>query len=207
MPDLLNLTRRFLYDQLHPTLSSADVDIDECPNPTVSKVSVFNSAVATFFAPSDEAGIRGMKRERIRCTRSWQNTGPRQDCAFVMDDSSKQGMRALRVVRVKMFFSFTFRGVEYPCALVEWFKTIGLAPDKVTGMWKVKPDIDGTGAARHRSTTVLHMDTFLRGAILLPAHNGSQFMPHDFHHSYTLDVFEAFYVNKYADHHSNEICF
>lgn len=171
------------------------------------KVSVFNSAIATFFAPSDEAGIRGMKRERIRATRSWRNTGPRRDCAFVVKNPHKQGMRALRVVRVKLFFSFTYRGVEYPSALVEWFKTMGLGPDKVTGMWKVKPDMEGTGAARHRSTTVLHMDSFLRGAHLLPVHNGAQFIPHDFHHSFTLDSFESFYVNKYADHHANEICF
>ncbi|EDR05785.1 uncharacterized protein LACBIDRAFT_302506 [Laccaria bicolor S238N-H82] len=60
-PPLVELTRCFLYDQLHTDdgTSSADIPIQQCPYPT-GRVSVFHSAVATFYAPSDESGIRGM---------------------------------------------------------------------------------------------------------------------------------------------------
>ncbi len=65
-PNLLELTRRFLFDQLQPSnadLTSQDVSEDDCPV-IMSKVDVYHSAVATFYAPSDESGLRGMKRER-----------------------------------------------------------------------------------------------------------------------------------------------
>ena len=67
-PSLPHLTQWFLFEQLHP---------DEDPSTALqlpiisSKVSVFRSAVATFYAPSDDSGIRGMQREHIRSTPSW----------------------------------------------------------------------------------------------------------------------------------------
>lgn len=70
-------------------------------------------------------------------------------------------------------------------------------------MWKIKPDTYRNGA---RIATVLHLDTFLRGGHLQPVF-GRDFLPFDFHFSYSLDAFEAYYVSKYADHHSHEICF
>ncbi|KAF8952643.1 hypothetical protein BDZ97DRAFT_1681013 [Flammula alnicola] len=201
-PELVELTRRFLHDQTHRDgPPSSAISLDACPTIT-SKISVFNSAVATFYAPSDESGIRGMKRESIRSTESWRKKDPRRDCALVVEDQAKPGMKGLGVVRVLLFFSFDYRGKTYPCALVEWFKTIGSTPDKETGMWRVRPDISG----RRRLTTVLHLDSFLRGAHLLPVF-GSSFLPVDFHFSYSLDAFEAYYVSKYADHQMHEICF
>jgi hypothetical protein len=50
-PDFKNLLRRFLYDQLHPD-SGMDVPLSACPE-FDGKISVFNSATATFHAPSD----------------------------------------------------------------------------------------------------------------------------------------------------------
>jgi len=168
---------------------------------------VFNSAVATFYAPSDESGIRGMKRERIRATPTWRNRGARYDCALIVEDEEKEGMKGLNAARVKMFFSFDYHGITYPCALVEWFKTIGRAPDKVTGMWRVKPHMEGRGANEYRLTAVVHLDSLLRGAHLLPDFGGSKFLPSDFSYKYSLDAFEAYYVNRYADHQMHEMVF
>lgn len=59
---------------------------------------------------------------------------------------------------------------------------------------------------RHRLRTVIHLDTFLRGAHLLPVFGGATRLPADFHFSYSLDVFEAYFINKYADNQMYEIC-
>jgi hypothetical protein len=66
------------------------VSVDDL-NP-IGKASVFTSAVATFFAPSDPSGLHGMRRERIRSTPSWRDCEPRYDCAFVVEDEEKSGM-------------------------------------------------------------------------------------------------------------------
>jgi hypothetical protein len=66
----------------------------------------------------------------------------------------------------------------------------------------VRPD--STCGIRDRS--VLHLDSFLRGAHLIPVY-GDEALPVDFHYSYSLDAFQAFYVNKFIDHHANEIAF
>jgi len=207
--DFVELVRRFLYDQLprrsDDTRTSSDVSLDECPLPT-SKFSVFNSAVATFYAPSDQSGIRGMKRERIRCVSTWRNQGERRDCALVVEDDTRPGMKGMSAVRVKLFFSFSYGQKTYPCALVEWFKNYGASPDKETGMWRVRPHMVGSGRSSQRLVTVVHLDSFLRGVHLLPVF-GNRFLPTDFHFSYSLDVFEAFYVNKYSDHRAHEIIY
>lgn len=144
-----------------------------------------------------------MRRERIRSTTSWRSTGPRRDCAFVVEKQMGQGFRGMSVVRIKLFFSFRYEGGEYPCALVEWFKKDGQSPNAQTGMWVVKPEEDRHGK---RLMMVIHLDTIFRGAHLIPVY-GPRFIPPDFHYSWSLDAFRAFFVNKYADHHANEIAF
>ena len=79
----------------------------------------------------------------------------------------------MSVVQVKLFFSFIYKGEEYPCALVEWFKKIRKSPEEQTGMWVVKPESDDSGG---RLMTVIHVDTILRGAHLLSVY-GKQFLP------------------------------
>ncbi|KAH9988482.1 hypothetical protein BJV77DRAFT_1061409 [Russula vinacea] len=69
------------------------------------------------------------------------------------------------------------------------------AEDDKMGMWIVKPVADGLGS--EPCATVLHLDTIVQGAHLLPV----------FGCRHTLDRFTSFYVNKYADHHSFEIAF
>ncbi|KAI0246259.1 hypothetical protein BJV78DRAFT_1277264 [Lactifluus subvellereus] len=65
--------RCFLFDQLHPNapLSGNEVDLNICPTFS-SNIHIFHSALATFYAPSDHSGIRGMHHQRIRATPSWQ---------------------------------------------------------------------------------------------------------------------------------------
>lgn len=166
----------------------------------IGNVSVYASAVATFFAPSDPSGLHGMRRERIRSTPSWRDSEPRYDCAFVVEDEDKSGMSGMAVVRVRLFFSVEYEGVHYPCALVEWFKRIRCDP--LTGMWIVRPDC--TRGSRDKS--VVHLDSFLRGAHLIPVYDKLR-LPLNFKHSYSLDAFKAYYVNKYIDHHAYEIAF
>lgn len=146
-----------------------------------------------------------MRRERIHATPSWRHEGPRYDCVFVETDPTRAGMRGLHAARVLLLFSFKRGGIAYPCALVQWFVTVGDSPDNDTGMWIVEPEID----ARHRGqkmTSVIHIDTILRAAHLIGVY-GRDFVPTGLHFSHSLDVFRQFYVNKFADHHANEIAF
>ncbi|KAJ7234952.1 hypothetical protein C8J57DRAFT_1089421 [Mycena rebaudengoi] len=143
-----------------------------------------------------------MRRERIRSTPAWRKHGPRQDCMFAVEDQHKRGFRGMSVVRARLFFSFTHDGIDYPCALVDWFKKVGRSPDIETGMWMVELEYHG----RTRLTTRLHLDSLLRGAHLIPVF-GARHIPVGFHHSHSLDAFTAFHVNKYIVHHASEIAF
>ncbi|KAJ6617775.1 hypothetical protein B0H10DRAFT_1796822, partial [Mycena sp. CBHHK59/15] len=53
---------------------------------------------------------------------------------------------------------------------------------------------------------IIPVDTILRGAHLIGIY-GDTFLPRHFNHPDTLDRFNAFYINKYADHHAHEIAF
>ncbi|KAJ7803304.1 hypothetical protein B0H13DRAFT_2244639 [Mycena leptocephala] len=200
------LLAHFFLDQLH-SKSYSDAGVDINPSDISSTpLSVFHSAIATFHAPSDLCGVRGMRRERIRLTPSWRKHGARRDCAFAVEDQDKPGFRGMSVVRIKLFFSFTHDGVDYPCALVEWFKKVGRSTDSCAGMWVVEPELHG----KHWLVTILHLDSLLRGAHLSPVF-GSAHIPVNFlllisQHSF-LAAFNAFYVNRYIDHHANEIAF
>ncbi|KAJ7918853.1 hypothetical protein B0H13DRAFT_2433842 [Mycena leptocephala] len=70
VPTLPNMIRRFLYSQEHPDsdIPTENIPIGDCPL-CPKKIKVFSSAVATFYAPSDQSGIGGMYRERIRAWR------------------------------------------------------------------------------------------------------------------------------------------
>jgi len=60
---------------------------------------------------------------------------------------------------VQLFFSFSYEGVQYPCALVHWFSREGDSPDNTTGMWIVEPDtLDDDGKTL---TSIIHLNTIL----------------------------------------------
>jgi hypothetical protein len=197
-PNLENLIRRFLYDQLHQDHGPPpDVDISMCPQ-FFGKISVFHSASATYYAPSDPSGIGGMRRECIRASPSWHKGRPRYDCVLVTTDNLG-GMRGLDVARVLLFFSLEFQNKEYPCALVQWYMKTGEEPDGVTGMWTVECEMDHG----EPFVSVIHLDCIMRAAHLIPVY-GDGFIP-KIDPSNTLDTFELYFINKYADHHAFEI--
>ena len=202
MPEFPFLLRRFLYDQVFPDaqVPSSDVSVNACPV-FLGKISVFYSASATFWAPSDPSGPRGMRREYIRATPTWQNGDPRYDCIFVNMRPELLGMRGLEVGRVFLFFSFTHGATIYPCALIQWFSVIGDEPEQDTGLWMVEPDVHEDGRPH---LAIIHLDTILRAAHLIPVY-GTNFIERSLTMHDTLDTFKDFYVNKYVDHHTFEI--
>lgn len=204
-PGLLEAVRRFLYAQSAPGDDARlleEVPLAECPI-FRGKVSARGSAVTTFYAPSDRSNISGMKKERIYAVPSWRGTYPRRDCIFVTENPVLPGMQGLSTARVRQFMSISHDGVQYPCALVEWFTKYGITPDVDTGLWIVKPELNRD---RTRSTSLIHLDRIFRSAHLIPVF-GAGFLPTNFHFSSSLGAFNYFYINSYIDHHANEHVF
>jgi hypothetical protein len=143
-----------------------------------------------------------MRQECIRSCPLWRRKAPRRDCAFIVEDEDKPGMRGMNIAHIQLFFSFTYNGKKYQCALVNWFSRMGRSRDSETGMWNVCPDI----RQGRRWCSVIHLDSVLRGAHLLPIF-GEKFLPINFDYSDSLDAFAGYYVNHFADHHSHEIIF
>ncbi|KAH9935840.1 hypothetical protein B0H21DRAFT_699135 [Amylocystis lapponica] len=201
--NLDELIRRFLYDEIFATddTSSSDLHISECPIFS-GRISVYRSATVTFYAPSELSGDGGMHREIIRCNPSWRNEYERFDTVLVDMDPTCPGMLGMAVVRVVALIAFTHDNMRYPCALVEWFKPVGEGPDSVTGMYVVRPEVEDG----QRVTTLIHLDCVVRAVHLIGVYHETR-IPVDFHFSYSLDAFDMFYVNQYADYHSHECIF
>ncbi|KAF8877598.1 hypothetical protein BD779DRAFT_1613137 [Infundibulicybe gibba] len=102
-----------------------------------------------------------------------------------------------------LFFSFSFCQVQYPCALVRWFEPVNDEPCPNTRMWIFKPELDRNGK---RLTTIIHLESVLRAAHLIGVCN-DKFIPREFKHTDLLDSFQAFFINKFSDHHANELAF
>lgn len=200
-PSLPELIQCFLYDQQYPDcpLTSTNVSLHACPS-FAGMISVFASAAASYYAPSDPSGNCGMRREHIRATPSWQKGPARYDCAFINSEPELDGIHGLSIVRILLFFSFVFDGKTYPCALVHRFSHLAEERDEDTGMWMVQPKVEDDGSP---SISVLHIDRIFRAAHLLPIYGDDpidSISPHD-----SLDVFNGFYINKYIDHHAFQI--
>ena len=63
-------------------------------------------------------------------------------------DTDQAGFQGMHVARVFLFFSFTYRSIFYPCALVHWFSPIDAKPCEDTGLWIVQPDFLSAVRAR-----------------------------------------------------------
>ncbi|KAI6164204.1 hypothetical protein EDD17DRAFT_1775610 [Pisolithus thermaeus] len=188
-PNLPLLTCHFLHSQLHNDTSQSAVNV-VLPDLSDSPVSVFCSTILTFYTPSDLSGLGGMHLECI-----W---------IFLEQDPDIPGMGGLHIGRVFLFFSFTYDDIKYnPCALIQWFSNVSDGPDKDTGMWVVQPDYDANG---QQELEVVHIHSILHGAHLIPVY-GHTHPPTDIQYTNSLDVFQAYYVNKYIDHHTFEIAF
>ncbi|KAJ3791804.1 hypothetical protein GGU11DRAFT_823819 [Lentinula aff. detonsa] len=201
-PQLELLTRQFLCNQLDLPADTPEANL---PHIT-SKINVYHSAIAVFYAPSDISGIRGMKQERIRSTPSWHGN-ERRDTVLVIVDEEKPGFCGMSAARVSLFFSFRHNGLTYPCALVHWFNTFGQRRDPKTGLWMIRPAYwDQNHRQQNPCLAVVHLDTLIRAVHLIPVY-GPHFIPSEVKFNHSLDIFKLFYVNKYADYHANEILF
>ena len=70
-------------------------------------------------------------------------------------------------------------------------------------MWVVTPDYMPNSV---RLRGVISVETIVRAAHLIPAY-GPDFLPSRFDANDALDVFVAYYVNKYVDHHAHTLTF
>lgn len=172
-------------------------------SPFDKKITVYPSAVATFFSPSDISGVGGMRSERICAVDSWRKGPPWHDCVFVETDPDSSGMCGLDIAHVQLFFSFIHNNIKYPCALIHWFSRISGSADSSTGMWVVEPDLTNDGRP---IVAIIHLDTIIRAAHLLPVFKEG-FVSKNLSFTDTLDKFQTFYVNKFVDHHAFEIAF
>ncbi|KAG2079823.1 uncharacterized protein F5147DRAFT_749460 [Suillus discolor] len=167
----------------------------------LGKVAVFNSAAASFHAPSDLSGTGGMRRKHIQATPSWCGGEPRRDCIFVnMGADFDSPMGGLAVAWVLCFFSFNYQTLYYPCAIVHWYAYVLEGRDPDTGMYVVTPTTTGDGVP---DISIIHIDCIFRAAHLIPVY-GPDFIPKISPHD-SYDMFNLYYINKYADHHAFEI--
>jgi len=110
-------------------------------------------------------------------------------------------MLGMVVACVLLFFSFQYHQKDYLCALVNWFVCDTDAPDDDTGLWEVRLECD---SFRQPVVDVIHMDTIVQGAHLLPIY-GTSCVPERFSHFKALDAYKSFFVNHYIDHHAHEL--
>jgi hypothetical protein len=190
--------RKFLFLSRNPDSISAPPSLSDLPQ-FHGRVNVHYSALATFFAPSDLCGVGGMHQERIRSTPCWYDH-PRHDTVFVVLDDTLPGMEGMVIARIQLFFSFDYRDVNHHCALVNWLVREDDEPDPDTGMWVVSLE-KRNGVP---TTQVIDVKTIVRAAHLLPVY-GQDKVPSDVYHYNSLDRYQSFFVNKYADHHSHEL--
>ncbi|EIW80446.1 hypothetical protein CONPUDRAFT_57092 [Coniophora puteana RWD-64-598 SS2] len=203
-PTVIEQTRRFLFSILHsndPRLRyNVFIPVQECPRAPM-KITVVNSAVSTFRAPSDNCGTGGLKRERIQSTPSWRNEAPRVDCALLLTDASLPGTLAMDVVRVLAFFKFSHQGVTYECAVVHWYQYYSNERDDVTGMYIVQPKHNADGS---RDISVVDVNSMVRACHLLPVF-GKDFISEDMSCHQSYDSFDGYYINRFIDHHAFEL--
>lgn len=161
-------------------------------------ITIYPSAVATFYAPCDISGTGGMRKEHIRAIPSWRGGLGRFDTVFVKDFPGAQTiLSSLTIARVRFFFSFKFRGLEHRCALVTDYPYEGTAPDTDTGMWIVCRPAEP-------KSRVIPITQIFRAAHLIPVYHSST-LPKDLDPLMTIDTYSKFYVNRYIDHCSFEI--
>ncbi|KAK1222162.1 hypothetical protein PQX77_015008 [Marasmius sp. AFHP31] len=194
-PQFPDQLRRFVHTLSHPHLSPSDsFSTNECPSFN-GPLSVYHSAVISAYAPSDGCGTGGMYYEHIRSSPSFRQMHPRRDTVFVQINPDQAVIKGMVVARILMFFSFKYLAATQPCALVDWYVPSDDAPDPDTGMWVVEPEYVG----RRRSVQVIPLDTIAHSAHLLPVY-GDETLPETFHFSDSLDAFNFYYINKYANH-------
>ena len=205
-PNLLLYIRQFLARTTRPDsdndTQSRVSNLSDSSLPTfLDKISIYTSAVTSFYAPSDICGIKGMRRKWIHASPSWHKGAPCYDTILVEMDPEYTGISGTDVAQVKLFLSFRYEGIEYRCALVDWFSRIGDGPDEDTGMWVVERDVDLYG---NQILQVIHIDTVIQCTHLIGVY-GPDPVSTLLAFSDSLYAFHTYYVNKYVDHHSFKV--
>ena len=141
-PNLLLLIHRFIAQTLRPEINTdTSSNISDLPEsslpPFNDKISIYHSAVAEFYAPSDICGLKGIWCEHIHASPSWWKGTPRYDTIFVETNPDSPGILGIDVAQARVFFSFDYNNTEYHCALVDWFSCVSHRPNEDTGMWVV----------------------------------------------------------------------
>ena len=198
LPYLPSLLEEFLHEQLYPDDTITHPRIN--PHIHIRSINVYHSARAVFRAPSNDSGLHGMFRELIRATPNWRRgemSGPRYDCVYVAGSGDDRRMGGLLIARVHRFISFKCFGQRFPCAIIRWFSVCGNEPDPDNGMWIVTPDFNQDGSP---AFSIIHVETILRSAHLLPIFRGP--VHGSIRYIDSLDIFHAYYVNRYIDQHA-----
>jgi hypothetical protein len=197
-PDLPLALRKFLFLFRNPDSISAPPSLPNLPQ-FHGHVNVHYSALTTFFALSNLCGVGGMHQEWICSTPSWYDH-PCHDTIFVVLDDTLPGMEGMVIAHVQLLLSFDYSGVDHHCELVNWLVCEDNEPDSDTRMWIISPE-KRNGVLM---TQVIDVKTIVHAAHLLPVF-GQDTVPSDIHHYNSLDRYQSFFVNKYADHHSHEL--
>lgn len=200
-PSLSTHFRRYLHDQLFLEYALAvDRDLEDCPDISLrTRIDIFTSARAIFYAPSEAAGPGGMHQEFIRCNPHWYGDRPRYDTVFVQTNPDLPGMLGMAVAHVRGLFSFVYDEMRYDCAFVDWFELDGDEPDPVTGMWVVKPEV----LEQERVQSLIPVNSIIHACHLIGVYGHSS-IPIDFHFADSLVAFKRYYVNWFADYHTHE---
>lgn len=179
-------------------MTGEEVSLHECPY-FYGRVSRFHSGRAIIYAPSEDSGTTGMHTETIRSHPRWRKGRARYDTVLVQNGPEDDVLSGMLVGRVLSFLSFAHEDVHYDTALLEWFLPFGEEPDPVTGMWVVRPEM----RRGRRHVSLVHTDSIVRGCHLIGMYGKHQ-LPKDFHFSFSLDAFQAFYLNHYIDYHAHQ---
>ena len=116
-----------------------------------------------------------------------------------MPDPDLEGTCGFEVAHVFLFFSFQYRKEMYLCVLIQCYSYVGTQPNEETGLWKVEPDTEDDG---NLHLAVTHLDTIFHAVHLMPAYHTVEFINRTFTMHTSLDTFNIFYVNRFADNHS-----
>ena len=113
-------------------------------------------------------------------------------------------MKGLDITCAYLFFSFELGDESFSCTLIHHFSKSFDKADSDNGMWVVELDTDNNG---YWVMSVVNIDCIVRAVHLLPVFEGDAAIPRDINFSHMLDVFTAFYVDKYIDYHAFETLF
>ena len=129
------------------------------------------------------------------------------DTVFIKLKNGEPEMCGLRIGWVHLLFVIkASRTLEYPCALVMDYNTVGDGPDKDTGMRQVKQAVKPQ--SHHPVYRLVHLNKICRAAHLIPVFKSKAQVPKNVLPDFTLDTHQGnFYVNKYVDHHAFEIVY